>query len=120
MKPYCFSDGVGMISVEFCKTIIGDLRIGDCLPSCYQIRFRGYKGVVLKNSLLDEIKRWAEQHERLPPNDLPWYAKSLLFRPSQKKFQAPQEKYVEIVKISSPILVSLNKPLINILDQVIL
>uniref|UniRef100_A0AC34F872 RNA-directed RNA polymerase n=1 Tax=Panagrolaimus sp. ES5 TaxID=591445 RepID=A0AC34F872_9BILA len=120
-KPYTFSDGCGMISKEFARKIVADMKLGDCLPSCYQIRFRGYKGVVLMNPLLEETRLWAIKNNK-PLTDgeinLPWYCHSLIFRPSQNKFPAPREKYVEIVKISAPILVSLNKPLINILDQV--
>uniref|UniRef100_A0AC35F2N3 RNA-dependent RNA polymerase n=1 Tax=Panagrolaimus sp. PS1159 TaxID=55785 RepID=A0AC35F2N3_9BILA len=121
-KPYTFSDGCGMVSQEFCRKIVSDLKLGDCLPSCYQIRFRGYKGVVLMNISLDETRNWAKKHNLIPPRkpnqSLPWYCQSLIFRPSQRKFHAPRENYVEIVKISAPILVALNKPLINILDQV--
>uniref|UniRef100_A0AC35F468 RNA-dependent RNA polymerase n=1 Tax=Panagrolaimus sp. PS1159 TaxID=55785 RepID=A0AC35F468_9BILA len=82
----------------------------------------GYKGVVLVNILLDETRNWAKKNNLIPPRKpnqtLPWYCQSLIFRPSQRKFHAPRENNVEIVKISAPILVALNKPLINILDQV--
>uniref|UniRef100_A0A914Z7Y8 RNA-dependent RNA polymerase n=1 Tax=Panagrolaimus superbus TaxID=310955 RepID=A0A914Z7Y8_9BILA len=122
-KAYTFSDGCGMVSKEFARKIVSDMKLGDSLPSCYQIRFRGYKGVVLLNPLFEEVRLWAKKNKaplmtKKTEKLLPWYCQSLMFRPSQNKFSAPREKYVEIVKISAPILVSLNKPLINILDQV--
>lgn len=47
----------------------------------------------------------------------PWYACSMLLRPSQRKFHGPKDNAVQVVKISTPTEVSLNRPLINILDQ---
>uniref|UniRef100_A0AC35EW18 RNA-dependent RNA polymerase n=1 Tax=Panagrolaimus sp. PS1159 TaxID=55785 RepID=A0AC35EW18_9BILA len=121
-NPYIFSDGCGMISREFGQKIVKDMNLGDCLPSCFQIRFRGFKGVVAVNTLLDETKIWAQKHNRVSAFQkdalLPWYCQALLFRPSQKKFRGPRSEPVEIVKFSTPISLSLNKPLINILDQV--
>ncbi|KAE9555686.1 hypothetical protein FO519_001157 [Halicephalobus sp. NKZ332] len=123
-KPYTFSDGVGRISGEYCRKIVQELQLGECRPSCYQIRFRGYKGVLCLDTELDRVRRWMEKRELLkvyPKNlmkKLPWYQQSIIFRASQKKFTAPIESKMEIVKVSTPINVNLNKPLINILDQV--
>uniref|UniRef100_A0A914YDH3 RNA-dependent RNA polymerase n=1 Tax=Panagrolaimus superbus TaxID=310955 RepID=A0A914YDH3_9BILA len=121
-KVYTFSDGCGIISPDYCRKIVEDLKLGDCLPSCYQIRFRGYKGIVTVNKLFEIVKEWAERNGKIngPGKDgtLPWYQQSIIFRESQNKFQAPPSKHLEIVKISSPISVSMNKPMINILDQV--
>uniref|UniRef100_A0AC35EVV5 RNA-dependent RNA polymerase n=1 Tax=Panagrolaimus sp. PS1159 TaxID=55785 RepID=A0AC35EVV5_9BILA len=39
-------------------------------------------------------------------------------RISQQKFKGPREEHIEIVKHSAPSSVSLNKPMLNILDQV--
>uniref|UniRef100_A0AC34GWR3 RNA-dependent RNA polymerase n=1 Tax=Panagrolaimus sp. ES5 TaxID=591445 RepID=A0AC34GWR3_9BILA len=95
-KAYTFSDGCGLVSKEFCEKIVQDSNLGDCIPSCYQIRFRGYKGVVTMNSLMDEIREWAKKNgisTRLDQNGiLPWYAQSLLFRPSQMKFHGPRDR----------------------------
>ena len=74
------------------------------------------------NPLMEVIKDWAKECGRIPERIQykpdPWYNQSLIFRESQHKFYGPVEKHIEIVKVSSPISVSLNKPLINILDQV--
>ena len=123
-KPYIFSDGVGRISGEYCKKIVHELRLGECRPSCYQIRFRGYKGVLCLDTELDRVRKWMDDRGLLRAypggimRKLPWYQQSIIFRTSQKKFVAPIESKMEIVKISTPINMNLNKPLINILDQV--
>jgi len=43
-EPYNFSDGVGRISYETAKELSRELKLDGCVPSCFQIRFRGYKG----------------------------------------------------------------------------
>uniref|UniRef100_A0A158QQJ9 RNA-dependent RNA polymerase n=1 Tax=Haemonchus placei TaxID=6290 RepID=A0A158QQJ9_HAEPC len=120
-KEYTFSDGVGMISYGFAAEIAKDMSLGDCVPSCYQFRFRGMKGVVAVNPLLDELSEWAEKNEISRPKRVHgnWNLK-LVFRPSQIKFDAKrtQTDSLEVVKHSSPVPVSLNKPFICILDQV--
>uniref|UniRef100_A0A914Y5Q5 RNA-dependent RNA polymerase n=1 Tax=Panagrolaimus superbus TaxID=310955 RepID=A0A914Y5Q5_9BILA len=121
-KAYTFSDGCGIISPDYCRKVVDDLKLGNCLPCCFQIRFRGYKGIVTMNKLFDIVKEWAEKNDKntghREDGSLPWYQQSLVFRESQKKFYGPKSKHLEIVKISAPISVSMNKPLINILDQV--
>lgn len=121
-EPYNFSDGVGMISPRYCYKIVRELGLGNCLPSCIQIRFRGYKGIVTLNPVMEEVRQWTIRNNRLPRHQTgvsdPWYSQSLLFRESQHKFYGPREKYIEVVKFSKPICINLNKPLINILDQV--
>uniref|UniRef100_A0AC34R5S7 RNA-directed RNA polymerase n=1 Tax=Panagrolaimus sp. JU765 TaxID=591449 RepID=A0AC34R5S7_9BILA len=121
-KPYTFSDGCGQVSEEFCKKIVKDLKLGDCRPSCFQIRFRGYKGVLCVNTDIDNTYSWMKERNKLVVTPrgkkLPWYQQSIHFRPSQRKFIGPLETRMEIVKFSTPINVNLNKPLINILDQV--
>ncbi|XGW21981.1 hypothetical protein V3C99_004720, partial [Haemonchus contortus] len=120
-KEYTFSDGVGMISYGFAAEIAKDMSLGDCVPSCYQFRFRGMKGVVAVNPLLDELSEWAEKSKISRPRRVHgnWNLK-LVFRPSQIKFDAKrtQTDSLEVVKHSSPVPVSLNKPFICILDQV--
>ncbi|TKR70871.1 hypothetical protein L596_022840 [Steinernema carpocapsae] len=105
--PYTFSDGVGMISQKFAEEVAEDLGLEGHVPSCFQIRFRGFKGVLSVNPVLDII-----------PTKLPLH---FCFRESQKKFffrKKTTGSPFEIVKYSSPCSVSLNKPVLNILDQV--
>ncbi|KAH6804759.1 RNA-dependent RNA polymerase 6 [Perilla frutescens var. frutescens] len=43
---YIFSDGIGMISEDAAKEVADKLQLSTNLPSAYQIRYAGYKGVV--------------------------------------------------------------------------
>ncbi|VDO24732.1 unnamed protein product [Heligmosomoides polygyrus] len=110
-----------MISKSFAADISKDMELGKCVPSCFQFRFRGMKGVVAVNPLLDEYAAWAKEYNIPPPSKQngSWDLK-LVFRPSQKKFvtKRTNKDALEIVKYSSPVPVSLNKPFICILDQV--
>ncbi|CAD6186388.1 unnamed protein product [Caenorhabditis auriculariae] len=126
-KPYTFTDGVGIISEDFAWKLALGMRLGPNLPSAFQFRFRGMKGVLVVEPLLDEIRDWAAKDEVLTQNG-PQFPKSTswqidcVFRPSQIKFitaKATDDFYpIEVVKFSSTSPVTLNRPLINILDQV--
>lgn len=71
-------------------------------------------------TLLDKRKIWGDRYnvEDDPKEHKRWLHLDAVFRPSQLKFLAPRATLIEIVKQSSPVQVSLNKPMINILDQV--
>uniref|UniRef100_A0A8R1TZT7 RNA-directed RNA polymerase n=1 Tax=Onchocerca volvulus TaxID=6282 RepID=A0A8R1TZT7_ONCVO len=119
-EPFVFSDGVGKLSEDFAEQIAKDLGLVRCVPSCFQFRHRGLKGVLSVDPALRQRRLWAERngledrHGKTDKvNDL-----DVLFRPSQDKFHAPRKEIIEIVKYSSPTPVCLNRPLINILDQV--
>ncbi|KAG6546916.1 hypothetical protein Mapa_011532 [Marchantia paleacea] len=43
---YCFSDGIGKISQDFARSIAGACCSSGRVPSAFQIRYGGYKGVV--------------------------------------------------------------------------
>lgn len=43
---YCFSDGIGKISYAFAKDIVRKLGLSH-IPSAFQIRYGGYKGVIV-------------------------------------------------------------------------
>ncbi|VDM96352.1 unnamed protein product [Thelazia callipaeda] len=119
-EPYIFSDGVGKLSEDFAEEIAKDLGLGRCVPSCFQIRHRGLKGVLSVDPALRQRRIWAEKHELIDDNSKTEKVNDLdvVFRPSQDKFHAPRKVAVEIVKFSSPTPVCLNRPFINILDQV--
>ncbi|CAG9534446.1 unnamed protein product [Cercopithifilaria johnstoni] len=119
-EPFIFSDGVGKLSEDFAEQIAKDLGLGSCVPSCFQFRHRGLKGVLSVDPALRQRRLWAEQNgledkhgKTEKVNDL-----DVLFRPSQDKFHAPRKEIIEIVKYSGPTPVCLNRPFINILDQV--
>ncbi|KHJ92020.1 RNA dependent RNA polymerase [Oesophagostomum dentatum] len=120
-KEYTFSDGVGMISYTFAKQIANDMLLDNCVPSCFQFRFRGMKGVLAVNKLLDEFSKWAKKYDIEPPQRKfgSWDLR-MIFRPSQTKFNAKRTACdsLEVVKYSAPVPVALNKPFICILDQV--
>ncbi|EJW84764.1 RNA-dependent RNA polymerase, partial [Wuchereria bancrofti] len=89
-EVFNFSDGVGRISKKYADRIAKTL--GLCpTPSCYQVRFKGFKGVLCIDPLLDELDQ-----------------ANIVFRKTE----------VEVVKYSMPSPVCLNRPLIMILDQV--
>lgn len=45
-KTYVFSDGIGKISIDFAKQVAKKCGLGGSIPSAFQIRYGGYKGVV--------------------------------------------------------------------------
>nr|XP_023929325.1 probable RNA-dependent RNA polymerase 1 [Quercus suber]POE89556.1 rna-dependent rna polymerase 1 [Quercus suber] len=44
--PYCFSDGIGKISAELAREVAAKCGLENSVPSAFQIRYGGYKGVV--------------------------------------------------------------------------
>ena len=148
-KVYCFSDGVGLISREYAKRLMKDLKVSTRINmkninnnlsgrngsistnislnkdninmnniSCVQFRSGGYKGVLSVDPFLDDQQKWLKKNNiKNPENKL--MRCDVLFRTSQNKFTAlEEEQEFEVVKYSSPISVKLNRPLINIYDQV--
>lgn len=71
---------------------------------------------------MDELTKWGADNgvtEELNEDQTDgWLNLHFYYRPSQKKFRGGRELKFEIVKYSSPTPVCLNKPFINILDQV--
>ncbi|CEF62701.1 RNA-dependent RNA polymerase, eukaryotic-type family-containing protein [Strongyloides ratti] len=128
-KEYCFSDGCGMISNEMGRKIVSSFKnIFNQSSTCYQFRFRGYKGVLVKYSTLDKVNQMAIDkkisiknigrinNDNLWTND---FSVDCVFRYSQCKFRGLlKDCQLEIVKSSKPQELSLNRPLINVLDQV--
>ncbi|CAL1293084.1 unnamed protein product [Larinioides sclopetarius] len=106
-ENYIFSDGIGMISTELADEVREALkerllnRVDDSRPhykpSAFQIRFKGCKGMIAENPNLEGRK--------------------LVIRPSMEKFPCDSSNLLEIVKISAPRALFLNRPLITILEQ---
>lgn len=70
-KQYNFSDGIGKISLSLAKRVAAMCRC-DTVPSAYQIRYGGYKGVVAvdpaspyKLSLRPSMKKYVSQNTNL-------------------------------------------------------
>ncbi|CAO4360100.1 unnamed protein product [Caenorhabditis nigoni] len=117
-KHYTFSDGVGIMSYRFAQKVARAMQMGNSVPSSFQIRFRGMKGMIAIDPYLDHIHEWNVIYDI--PYQVPNLELKCAFRPSQIKFEAkslPGDQ-IEMVKYSAPVMVALNKPFINILDQV--
>ncbi|KAL3119514.1 hypothetical protein niasHT_010100 [Heterodera trifolii] len=119
-EPYCFSVGVGRISFETAREVSRELKLEDCTPSCYQIRFRGFKGVLSVDKNLDALREWGRLNgikDNTDPNKSDcWLDLKITFRPSQNKFKTQRE--ARNCKYSSPVPLCLNRSVNNILDQV--
>uniref|UniRef100_A0A0K0DD89 RNA-dependent RNA polymerase n=1 Tax=Angiostrongylus cantonensis TaxID=6313 RepID=A0A0K0DD89_ANGCA len=104
-ESYCFSDGCGRVAPSLARRIALALQL-DIVPSCYQVRFKGFKGVLAIDPSLDLMKNGPK----------------IVFRKSQMKFKErcdeQENNILEVVKYSMPSAVCLNRPLITILDQV--
>ncbi|KAI6110431.1 RNA dependent RNA polymerase-domain-containing protein [Pisolithus croceorrhizus] len=102
-----FTDGVGTISQGLATLIWHTLHESDSgnaanavQPSAYQIRFLGYKGMVVVDPLLEGIH--------------------MCLRPSMKKFDVRGRDYAEIEIASAfgkPKPASLNRPLVMVLED---
>ncbi|EQC39802.1 hypothetical protein SDRG_03225 [Saprolegnia diclina VS20] len=92
---YCFSDGVGTISVALAKTVAHALQL-ETIPSAFQIRYGGYKGVLSVDPLLCGNVRMA-------------------LRPSMRKFES-SHCALEICSTASRMSCYLNRQLISVLS----
>ncbi|KDO33732.1 hypothetical protein SPRG_22099 [Saprolegnia parasitica CBS 223.65] len=92
---FCFSDGVGMISVTLAATVASALRLMT-VPSAFQIRYGGHKGVVSVNPALSGNV-------------------SMALRPSMCKFESTHVA-LEICSTASRMSCYLNRKLISVLS----
>ncbi|XP_035220933.1 RNA-dependent RNA polymerase 1-like, partial [Stegodyphus dumicola] len=95
-KPYCFSDGIGKISISLAEKVHKALG-HDKHCSAFQIRYGGYKGMLLIDPTLKDT--------------------DIAFRKSMKKFESPQNIKLEIARASAPVRLQLNRPFITILND---
>lgn len=95
-RTYRFSDGIGMISASFATKVAKKCRLKKYgrIPSLYQIRYSGYKGVVAVN---------------------PTSSYKISLRPSMYKFQSTQIG-IDILNWSHPIPSYLNREIITLLS----
>ncbi|KAL7159077.1 hypothetical protein ABFS83_01G004700 [Erythranthe nasuta] len=70
-NDYVFSDGIGMLSADLAMEVAEKLQLTTNLPSAYQIRYAGYKGVVacwpaqsdgFRLSLRESMKKFDSNH----------------------------------------------------------
>ncbi|XP_077542923.1 uncharacterized protein LOC144155400 [Haemaphysalis longicornis] len=93
---YIFSDGIGMISLPLIEEVCHKLSLPD-VPSAIQVRYAGYKGMLCVNPVLQ--------------------GKQLVLRKSMRKFHCINSDNIEVIKISAPRPVFLNRQLITLLEQ---
>ncbi|XP_033739306.1 uncharacterized protein LOC117326693 [Pecten maximus] len=94
-ESYCFTDGIGKISVSLAEKVAETLKL-DEVPSAFQIRYGGCKGVVA-------------QDPTLGPQD------QMHISTSMKKFESPS-KHLEILQTSRPGQLHLNKQVITLMS----
>ncbi|KAI2796991.1 hypothetical protein BLOT_015635 [Blomia tropicalis] len=98
-EQHIFSDGVGIIANSLVPDIVqhlSQLRNSDYIPSAFQIRYGGCKGMLVA-------------YDTTPQ-------RAIIFRNSMRKYNS-SDTALGILKYSMPRPVFLNRPLINILDQ---
>ncbi|KAK0465407.1 RNA-directed RNA polymerase 2 [Desarmillaria tabescens] len=101
---YCFTDGVGTLSLEMARDIWSDLkslkqrrRKNRTPPRAFQVRFMGSKGMLSVDYKLQ--------------------GKTVCLRPSMIKFEGTESRNVEIARaFDKPGLYYLNRPLIMLLE----
>lgn len=96
---YCFSDGIGKISEPFAQEIAADCGLDKGrVPSAFQIRYGGYKGVVARK-----------------PRNAREESFKLYLRPSMRKFDSPHFS-LEVLEWSKPLPCHLNRQVISLLS----
>ncbi|CAM6099682.1 unnamed protein product [Calypogeia fissa] len=94
---YCFSEGIGKISEDFARVIASDCGLPEgVVPSAFQIRYGGYKGVVARDPTVSS-------------------AFKLHLRPSMRKFDAPHMS-LEVLAWTKPLPCHLNRQVISLLS----
>lgn len=97
-KKYCFSDGVGRISTDLGQQVIKQVNKETRTSqfSAFQMRYAGCKGMLVIDPTLPK--------------------KTMLIRKSMNKIESNATS-LEILKVSDPRPVYLNRPFITILEQ---
>lgn len=95
---YIFSDGIGKISSIIALAISNALGLHD-IPSAFQVRLGGYKGVLAVDP-------------SLKPDDIP-----IQFRPSQRKFDSKSQSSLDIIRCATYSPAFLNHQIITLLSS---
>ena len=116
-NSYCFTDGVGLITPIHALAISKKIGLS-YVPSAFQIRFAGYKGVLSVQPLLEDresFKLWENNNpieNRLDDNaPLP----DIVFRNSMNKFNS-SHRILEIITASKSYEFFLNRQVILVLE----
>ncbi|OWF46871.1 uncharacterized protein LOC110455104 [Mizuhopecten yessoensis] len=94
-ESYCFTDGIGMISVSLAEKVAKKLKFEE-VPSAFQIRYGGCKGVVAQNPTLGAGDK-------------------ILIRNSMRKFKS-LSKNLEILSTTRPGKLHLNRQVITLMS----
>ncbi|KAH7528494.1 hypothetical protein FEM48_Zijuj05G0078100 [Ziziphus jujuba var. spinosa] len=92
-KDYCFSDGIGKISLSFARQVAQKCGLNDS-PSAFQIRYGGYKGVIA-------VDRYS--------------FRKLSLRKSMLKFES-KNKMLNVTKWSESMPCYLNREIVTLLS----
>ncbi|XP_023932804.1 uncharacterized protein LOC106181258 [Lingula anatina] len=92
---YCFTDGIGKISEKLAKKVAEKLKF-DPVPSAFQIRYAGCKGVLTVDPFLSEMEH-------------------MQIRPSMNKFDSLHSN-LEIISTSRPVGLHLNRQVITLMS----
>jgi RNA-dependent RNA polymerase len=114
-ERYCFSDGIGRISLGLAERVckaIGKSRI----PSAFQIRFGGSKGVVSLDHRLNSDEAKEKALENGEASDKKVCGVDLILRRSMIKFES-NHRILEVVTFSQYIQCNLNRQVITILES---
>lgn len=76
-NKYCFSDGCGRISIKLATHISKILQLKE-VPACFQVRFKGFKGILVIDPTIDDIINMPK----------------VIFRKSQQKFGEDRKSVV--------------------------
>ncbi|XP_060070919.1 uncharacterized protein LOC132550843 [Ylistrum balloti] len=95
LGSYCFTDGIGKISVPLAKKVAGSLKM-DPVPSAFQIRYGGCKGVIAMDPTLGKTEQ-------------------IHIRGSMRKFESPS-KNLEILQTTHPGQLHLNRQVITLMS----
>jgi RNA-dependent RNA polymerase len=97
---FCFSDGCGRMSKALASKIATDMNLLE-VPTAFQVRMAGYKGVLCVDPRIQE-----------EDNDA-----SIQFRPSMKKFVTDHGAFLELIKPSQYAPAFLNHQIITLLNS---